>query len=89
MLDQMVEFKQCSLDQVFRALADPKRRDMLDCSRESEEAVQALAEPLEMSSAGASKHEQALVDAGLAHRRNPGRSQLCSINQRAPIDACG
>lgn len=89
MLDKMAEFKQCSLDQVFYALADPKRRDMLDSSAASEEAVSALAEPFEMSLAVASKHAQVLVDVGLVHCRNPGRSQLFSINQRALMDAYG
>lgn len=89
MLNQMVEYKHSSLDQVFHALADPTRRGMLDSLREGEKAVSALAKPFEMTLAGASKHVQVLVDAGLVLRRKQGRSQLCSLNQRALMDAYG
>ena len=49
-----------------------------------ETSVGALAEPLSMSLAGASKHVKVLEAAGLVARRRVGRTHLCSL-QAGPL----
>lgn len=72
------------LDTVFHALADPTRRGMLAALALGETSVGALAEPLSMSLAGASKHVKVLEAAGLVARRRVGRTHLCSL-QAGPL----
>lgn len=67
------------LDATFRALADPTRRGMLAHLARGEQSIGALAEPFEMSFAGASKHLKVLEDAGLVTRRKAGRAYMCSL----------
>ncbi len=70
----MVEQNAQHLDQVFRALADPTRRDMLRRLSTGEYSVGELAAPCDMSFAGASKHIRLLENAGLIERRIMGRT---------------
>ncbi len=74
----MVEYKS-DFDELFRALADPTRRAMLSQLAGGATSVSALAEPHEMSLAGASKHVKVLEDVGLVRREKVGRSQVCSL----------
>ena len=67
------------LDHVFHALADPTRRAMLHALSSGERTVGELAEPFEMSLAGASKHIKALETAGLVRREVRGRQHLCRL----------
>ncbi|MCF7768787.1 MAG: ArsR/SmtB family transcription factor [Achromobacter pulmonis] len=76
-----------SLDAVFRALADPTRRDMLHCLAGGDRTIGELAAPLRMSFAGASKHVQALERAGLLRRTVKGRSHVCSLNPAPMAEA--
>ena len=69
-----------ALDAVFRALADPTRRDMLRTLAQGDHTIGELAAPLRMSFAGASKHVQALERAGLIRRTVQGRTHVCSLN---------
>jgi len=68
------------LDATFHALSDPTRRGMLAALTLGEQSIGALAEPLAMSFAGASKHVKVLEGAGLVTRRKVGRTQLCRLN---------
>lgn len=68
------------LDVTFHALSDPTRRGMLASLALGEKSIGALAEPFDMSFAGASKHVKVLEDAGLLSRRKVGRTHLCSLN---------
>ena len=70
------------LDTTFRALADPTRRGMLANLALGEKSIGELAEPFEMSFAGASKHVKVLEDAGLIARRKLGRTHLISIDAK-------
>jgi DNA-binding transcriptional ArsR family regulator len=65
------------LDMTFRALADPTRRGMLASLALGERSIGELAEPFEMSFAGASKHVKVLEDAGgrISSASKPGRSR--------------
>ena len=76
----MVE-QNIQLNTVFGALADPTRRSMLLSLRTGEQSVGQLAEPFEMSLAGASKHIQVLERSNLIRRRKEGRTYYCSINK--------
>lgn len=72
---------------VFGALSDPTRRSMLLALRSGERSVGQLAEPFEMSLAGAAKHVQVLERSNLIRRRKDGRTWYCSINQDAFVAA--
>lgn len=81
----MVEYNG-SLDNVFKAIADPVRRQILSALREGPATVGQIAAPHDMTFAGAAKHVNALVDAGLVHKTRMGRQQLCRLNA-APMQA--
>ena len=75
------------LDLVFRALADPTRRAMLSALRGGERSIVELAEPFDMTLAGAAKHVQVLDRANLVVRRKEGRTQYCQLNVKAIQEA--
>jgi len=68
-------------DAVFRALADPSRRHLLDqlFERDGRTLVE-LTEDLEMTRFGVMKHLQVLEDAGLVVSRKEGRRKLHYLN---------
>ncbi|MEP6982387.1 MAG: metalloregulator ArsR/SmtB family transcription factor [Sphingomicrobium sp.] len=70
------------LDTTFQALADPTRRGMLANLALGEKSIGELAEPFEMSFAGASKHVKVLEQAGLIARRKQGRTHVISLEAR-------
>jgi DNA-binding transcriptional ArsR family regulator len=70
------------LDVTFRALADPTRRGMLASLALGDKSIGELAEPFDMSFAGASKHVKVLEEAGLIARRKIGRTHLISIEAK-------
>ena len=78
MLNHMVE-QYAHLDAVFHALADPTRRAMLGQLAERELTIGELADPFNMSFAGASKHVRVLENAGLVTRTIQGRTHLCRL----------
>jgi DNA-binding transcriptional ArsR family regulator len=57
------------LSQVFAALADPTRRDMVARLTEGDATVGELAEPYDVSLQAVSKHLKVLGNAGLVSRR--------------------
>jgi len=69
-----------ALNQLFRALADGTRRDILARSLTETPSVSALAERYEMSFAAVQKHVAVLERAGLVRKRPHGREQLVSTN---------
>jgi DNA-binding transcriptional ArsR family regulator len=62
-----------ALDQVFTALADPTRRQLVRMLAEQDRNVGELAAPFEMSLAAISKHIKVLEAAGIVARRIDGR----------------
>lgn len=72
------------LDSTFRALADPTRRGMLTDLALGQKSIGELAEPFQMSLAGASKHVKVLEEAGLLSRRKVGRTHFVTLNA-APL----
>ena len=71
---------EASLNQLFRALADGTRRDILARSLGSTLSVSDLAARYEMSFAAVQKHVAVLQRAGLIQKRARGREQLVSTN---------
>jgi DNA-binding transcriptional ArsR family regulator len=64
------------LDDVFGALADPTRRDILRRVTCSELTVSEIANPYDMSMAAVSKHLKVLEQAGLITKRKKGKKHL-------------
>ena len=69
------------MDEVFRALADPTRRSLLDeLFREDGQSLSQLAERFSMTRFGVMKHLKVLEDAGLVVTRRSGREKLHFLN---------
>lgn len=71
---------EASLNELFRALADGTRRDILARSLTETPSVSELAERYDMSFAAVQKHVAVLERAGLIQKRANGREQLVSTN---------
>jgi DNA-binding transcriptional ArsR family regulator len=71
------------LDQVFSALADPTRREILTMLLEDDMAVTDVAHPFEMSLAAISKHLGVLTAAGLISQEKRGRVKWCKLEPDA------
>lgn len=64
------------MDEVFQALADPTRRDIIArLAQEGDASLTALAAPYDMSLQAVAKHVAVLTDAGLVSRRRDGRER--------------
>jgi uncharacterized protein YndB with AHSA1/START domain len=69
------------VDTVFRALADPTRRSLLDeLFREDGQTLSALEERFSMTRFGVMKHLKQLEEAGLVVTRRRGREKLHFLN---------
>lgn len=82
--NHMVEYNDAQLNDLFRALADPTRRAMLQDLANGPRTVGELAAPYAISLAGASKHLQVLEQAGLVDRQVQGRVHTCRLDA-APL----
>ena len=69
-----------ALNQLFRALADGTRRDILARSLTETPSVSDLAARYEMSFAAVQKHVAVLERAGLIQKRASGREKLIATN---------
>ena len=69
-----------SLNQLFRALADGTRRDILARSLTEAPSASVLSARYKMSFAAVQKHVPVLERAGLIQKRANGREQLVSTN---------
>jgi len=69
------------MDEVFRALADPTRRSLLDeLFKEDGQTLSALERRLAMTRFGVMKHLRVLEEAGLVTTRRRGREKLHFLN---------
>ena len=75
------------LDEVFGALSDPTRRQILTTLAKGERTVSELAEPFQMSLPAISKHLGVLERAGLINRERQGRVRRCSLEPEPLADA--
>ena len=81
--DQSVTYYACVMDddRVFKALADPTRRLLLDRLFERDgRTLTELESELEMTRFGVMKHLRVLEDAGLVVSRRSGREKLHFLN---------
>jgi len=75
------------MDEVFKALADPTRRSLLDeLFNEDGQTLSALEERLPMTRFGVMKHLRVLEEAGLVVTRKRGREKLHFLNP-VPLQA--
>jgi DNA-binding transcriptional ArsR family regulator len=77
------------LDQVFRALADPTRRAMVERLVRGPATVGELARPLAMSLPAVLQHLQVLQDGGLVRTEKVGRTRTCHLEHEALRSAEG
>ena len=67
---------------VFNAIAEPQRREILVLLRAGERPVTELAQELGMTQPGASKHLRVLREVGLVRDRKAGKQRLYGIDAR-------
>lgn len=78
----MVSVHRKQRDAVFRAIADPTRREILNLLRGGTKTVGEIARDFPMSRPAISKHLRSLRSAGLVVTRRDGRASFCSLNGR-------
>jgi len=76
----MVKCDDAVLDEVFAALADPTRRQVLEALGSGSQSVSALAQSHGMSLPGFMKHLRVLENAGLIARLKQGRVVSCTLS---------
>ena len=64
----------------FNAIAEPRRRDILEFIAAGERSVSEIAEAMEMEQPSVSKHLQVLRNVGLVTLRRDGRNTMVRIN---------
>jgi DNA-binding transcriptional ArsR family regulator len=79
--------QQEALDRVFRALADPTRRNILERLSEHPVSVSRLAEPIEMTLTGVLQHVRVLETSGLVRTEKRGRTRTCRLEIPAMREA--
>ena len=67
---------------VFNAIAEPQRREILVLLRAGERPVTDLAQELRISQPGASKHLRVLREVGLVRDRKVGKQRLYGLDGR-------
>ena len=72
-----------SLTQVFAALADPTRRDLVARLTDGDATVGQLAAPYDVSVQAISKHLKVLEQAGLVSRSAGGTAARCTWRRRS------
>ncbi len=72
---------------VFQAIADPIRREIIDILSESELSVNEVAEKFEISRPAISKHLKILDECGIVTITPKGRERFCHINHQNLIPA--
>jgi DNA-binding transcriptional ArsR family regulator len=67
----------------FNAVAEPRRRDILNYLAMQERSVNEIVDALEMEQPSVSKHLKVLKDVGLVEVRREGRQMLYKVNAMA------
>jgi DNA-binding transcriptional ArsR family regulator len=78
----MVTVSQARHDVVFRAIADPTRRNILRLLRGGERSVGEIAANFEQSRPAISKHLRVLRSAGLIVTHERGTARICELNAK-------
>lgn len=76
----MVNHNEENLNEIFHALSNSTRRDLVHMMALKERTVSELAEPFDMSLAAISKHIKVLERAKLVDRIVNGRTHICRLN---------
>lgn len=84
-LNHMVQ-QSPTLDRAFAALADPKRRHILERLGTGPVATSDLAAPLDMTVTGVLKHVRLLEDARLLSTQKVGRVRWCRLAPASSFD---
>lgn len=90
----MVMRNTAAADRVFRALADPTRRRILERLARRDHAVNELVRQFDISQPAVTKHLNILTEARLVSRHRQGRERICRIEPDALrhtaewVDAC-
>jgi DNA-binding transcriptional ArsR family regulator len=74
------------LDRLFRAIADPTRRGIIERLARGPAAVSELAEPFSMSLPAVLQHLQVLEETGVVRSEKVGRVRVCRF-EPAPMRA--
>ena len=67
----------------FNAVAEPRRRDILNYLVMQERSVNEIVDAMEMEQPSVSKHLKVLKDVGLVESRREGRQMLYKVNAMA------
>ncbi len=67
---------------VFNAIAEPRRREILTLLQAGEQPVTTLAEKMRMPQPGTSKHLRVLREVGLVRDRKAGKQRLYQLDAR-------
>jgi len=78
----MVTITRKQSEAVFRAIADPTRREILRLLRGGEKTVGGIAASFRMSRPAISKHLRLLRSAGLVAARARGTARICQLKGR-------
>lgn len=78
----MVTVKRKQCDAVFRALADPTRREILSLLRGGRQTVGEIAGNFRTSRPAISKHLRLLRSAGLVVTHQDGTARICDLNAK-------
>jgi len=84
--NDMVTITKAQSQAIFRAIADPTRREILNLLREGPQAVGEIAGNFRTSRPAISKHLRLLKSAGLVVARQRGTANICELNAR-PLSA--
>jgi DNA-binding transcriptional ArsR family regulator len=71
---------------IYKAIADPTRRRILDLLAECERPVGELAAPFRMSQPAISQHLRVLREAGLVRERRVGRERRYRLNPQPLLE---
>jgi DNA-binding transcriptional ArsR family regulator len=83
----MVEHRNQHLDDLFHALANTTRREIVGLLSQRPHHISELVPRFDMSLAAVSKHVQTLERAGLIEREVIGRNHVCRLNADALAEA--
>ncbi|HZP74654.1 MAG TPA: metalloregulator ArsR/SmtB family transcription factor [Pseudolabrys sp.] len=77
-----------SREAIFRAIADPTRREILDLLRGRAHSVGEIAANFRTSRPAISRHLRLLRSVGLVATKNAGNARICTLNAK-PLRAVG
>ncbi len=79
---KLVMVRAATTSDVFNAIAEPRRREILVLLRTGERPVIELAQELGVPQPGASKHLRVLREVGLVRERKAGKQRLYGLDAR-------